>query len=119
MDTELARTFFEVISTRILIRADERDRNSRRPLSARGLVPSRDNWTALSHDESASPTLQFNCKNAPENDGLVMQLVASRKDERERIVSHDSPKLAEEFSFMGELSLVSPAELDPSARVMA
>jgi hypothetical protein len=47
-----------------------------------------------------------------------MQLVASRKDERERIVSRDRPKLAEEFNFTSELSLVSPAELDPSARVM-
>jgi len=35
-----------------------------------------------------------------------MQLVASRKDERERIVLRDRPKLAEEFSFMGKLSLV-------------
>jgi hypothetical protein len=58
------------------------------------------------------------CNNVPENDGFVMQLVASRKDERERFASRDRPKLAEEFSFMGELSLVSPAELDPSARVM-
>jgi hypothetical protein len=58
------------------------------------------------------------CKNVPENDGFVMQLVASRKHERERIVSRERPKLAEKFSFMGELSLVSPTELDPSARVM-
>ena len=47
-----------------------------------------------------------------------MQLVASRKDERERVVSRDRPKLPEEASFMGELSLVSPTELNPSARVM-
>jgi hypothetical protein len=79
---------------------------------------SRDNWTALSYDESASPTLKFNCKNVPENDVLVMQLVASRKDERQRIVSRDRPKLAEEFRFMGDLSLIFPAELDPSAGVM-
>jgi hypothetical protein len=57
-------------------------------------------------------------KNVAENDGLVRQLVASRKDERERILSRDRPKLAEEFDFIGELSLVSSAELDPSARVM-
>jgi len=47
-----------------------------------------------------------------------MQLVASRKDERERIISRDRPKLAEEFTFIGEFSLVPPAELDPSAGVM-
>jgi hypothetical protein len=58
------------------------------------------------------------CKNVPENDGFVMQLVASRKDERERIISRDRPKLAEEFTFMGEFSLVPPAELDPSVGVM-
>jgi hypothetical protein len=57
-------------------------------------------------------------ENIPENDGFVMQLVASREDERERIVSRHHPKLAEELSFMDELSLVSTAELDPSARVM-
>jgi hypothetical protein len=45
-------------------------------------------------------------KNIPENDGFVMQLVASSEDERERIVSRHHPKIAEEFSFMGELSLV-------------
>jgi hypothetical protein len=73
---------------------------------------------AFAASQAQSTADRFNCKNVPENDGLVMQLVASRKDERERIVSRDCPKLPEEFSFMGELSLVSAAELDPSARVM-
>jgi hypothetical protein len=40
------------------------------------------------------------------------------RDERERVASSDGPKLAEQVSFMGELSLVSPTELNPSARVM-
>jgi hypothetical protein len=47
-----------------------------------------------------------------------MQLVAGRKDERERVASCDRQKLPEEVSFMGEPSLVSPTELYPSARVM-
>jgi hypothetical protein len=58
------------------------------------------------------------CKNVSENDGLIMQLVAGREDERERVISRDRPKLPEEVSFMGELSLVSPTELNPSVRVM-
>ena len=58
------------------------------------------------------------CKNVPENDGLIMQLVAGRKDERERVASRDRPKLPEEVSFMRELSLLSATELNPSARVM-
>jgi hypothetical protein len=47
-----------------------------------------------------------------------MQLVAGRKDERERVASRDRPKLPEEVSFMRELSLLSATELNPSARVM-
>src|SRR3954453_9621779 len=37
-------------------------------------------------------------KNVPENDGFVMQPVASRKAERELLLSRDRPKLAEEFN---------------------
>jgi hypothetical protein len=47
-----------------------------------------------------------------------MQLVASRKDERELIGSCHRLKLAEEFSFICELSLVSPTELDSPVRIM-
>jgi hypothetical protein len=87
-----------------------------------GLVPRMSLRSSIyANGRTTNPRLRRSgstCKNVPENDGFVMQLVASRKDEREGIVSRDRPKLAEELSSMGELSLVSPAELDPSARVM-
>jgi hypothetical protein len=78
----------------------------------------RPNVGPLAHATGSAAADGSTYKNVPENDGLIMQLVAGRKNERERVGLRDRPKLPEEVSFMGELSLVSPAELNPSARVM-